>query len=384
MQQQLSIGYVDLRELALRFRECSTDLRINTYYETEDTELRFIAANDNILRSYRVPIASVSSAIMDLEDEAETPLSSDHVGCATFEKEEAARYSFISNLEDAVRVAIELSNKTDYILDLEDEVKVEVSGFFEDSTSSVKVWTARPSLAVFFKRGPWECLRDRLREPQGAPEPSASKKDMPKVEKLGNPAFAQAGDEPKNKLQEIVQNKLRTMISGNKQGNQPRPNVVTSASDSQLATHWDTVKRGDASIPEPISESTSKVPFTPPNRPNPSTKRRSTVTTADPRPHTPSIEPLKLVWVHVPFTHTGWVPEVLKQCSKRNKFDSHSDFLKEEHWASKHNRGRHSAPHARYVNSAFVNPSREIGSQAGRNDSRFATYVSLLSPQLDQ
>ena len=85
LQQQLSFKHVHLCEISQRFKTCSTDLRIDTYYETNDSNLAFTAANDNIARSYHVPIASVASAILDLDHESETPLSSDHVGCATFE-----------------------------------------------------------------------------------------------------------------------------------------------------------------------------------------------------------------------------------------------------------------------------------------------------------
>ena len=375
VQQQLSFKHVHLCEISQQFKTCSTDLRIDTYYETNDSNLAFTAANDNIARSYHVPIASVASAILDLDHESETPLSSDHVGSATFEGENDAQASYIAKLGNAVGVAIILSKKLDCDLDLEEDVKMEVNGFFEDSTSSVKLWTARPSVAEYFRKGPEELLRARLTQSQGLPKPSMKREDIPMGDKQGNQALQQVvPEEPRAKLQDKLQNKIRTKMAGPKQRKQPRPTVARSATDPQLTTEKDK----DDSTPE--RDLTSNIQFSWPNHPNPNTERRSTIAPADPGPYTPSMERLKLVWVHIPFTHTGWVPAVLDRLSKDNGSDIHSDFLKEENWASHHNRGRHSAPHARYVKSAFIDPEQSVGTYSQRSGSRFASYVRLFKP----
>ena len=372
LQQQLPFKHAHLCEISQRFRTCSTDLRIDTFYETNDSNLAFTAANDNIARSYHVPIASVASAILDLDHESETPLSSDHVGCATFEGEDDSQDAYIARLKNAIRVAIVLSKKLDCDLDLEEDVKMEVNGFFEDSTSSVKLWTARPSVAEYLRKGPEELLKARLRQSQGVPKPSTSKEEASKSDNQGNQASQQVvAEEPKAKLQDKLQNIIRTKKPGPKQRKQPRPPVARSFSDPQLIRE----KGKDDSTPN--RDLTSNIQFSWPNHPNSNTERRRTIAPADPGPHTPAMERLKLVWVHVPFTHTGWVPAVLERLSKDNSSDIHSDFLKEENWASHHNRGRHSAPHARYVKSAFIDPDQPFGAHSQRSGSRFAAYVGV-------
>ena len=371
LQQQLSSKYGHLSEISQRFKSCSTDLRIDTYYETNDSNLAFTAANDNIARSYHVPIASVASAILDLDHESETPLSSDHVGCATFEGEDDAQDSYIAKLRNAVGVAIILSKKLDCDLDLEEEVKMEVNGFFEDSNSSVKLWTARPSVAEYFREGPENLLKARLTQSQGLPRSSIVKEEVSKGDKQDRQALQQVvAEEPKAKLQEKLQNKIRKR-------NKPRPTVNRSATDPQPRRE----EGKEDSTPD--RDLTSNIQFSWPNHPNSNTERRSTIAPTDPGPYTPAMDRLKLVWVHVPFTHTGWVPAVLDRLSKDNGSDIHSDFLKDENWTSHHNRGRHSAPHARYIKSAFIDPDQSFGAHSQRSGKRFAAYVGLLEPPLE-
>lgn len=109
----------------------------------------------------------------------------------------------------------------------------------------------------------------------------------------------------------------------------------------------------------------------------------SSIAPADPDPPLPAMKKLALTWIHVPYTHTGWVRDVLTRVSKDRETDLHSEFLKDEHWAAYHNRARHAAPHAKFVKSAFVDLSRSDGRpQMGR--SGFAVYVRtiLLTPNI--
>lgn len=153
LQRQFRIGGDELQKLARDFARCSTDLRINTYYETSDSDLAFIPANDNTPRSYHGFITSISSAILDYEQESETPLSSDHAGCATFQGDDDLRATFILELRKAVLSAKDLSEIEHYGIDLETEVKVEVNGFFKDATSSIKLWTSCKTLKEYLEQG---------------------------------------------------------------------------------------------------------------------------------------------------------------------------------------------------------------------------------------
>lgn len=72
---------------------------------------------------------------------------------------------------------------------------------------------------------------------------------------------------------------------------------------------------------------------------------------ARPSLHThPSKETPKFVWIHVPANNPSWVPKVLEALSSYQKMDL-SELLNEEHWKSRHARGRHSQHHACFLKS---------------------------------
>lgn len=153
LQQQFRLGGDELQKLAGHFARCSTDLRINTYYETADSELTFTPANDNTLRSYQGFVTSISSAILDYEQESETALSSDHAGCAAFQGDDELRATFILELRKAVLSARDLSKIKHCGIEIENEVKIEVNGFFKNTTSSAQLWTSKPTLKDYLDQG---------------------------------------------------------------------------------------------------------------------------------------------------------------------------------------------------------------------------------------
>ncbi len=55
-------------------------------------------------------------------------------------------------------------------------------------------------------------------------------------------------------------------------------------------------------------------------------------------------------WIHVPFTHAGWVPHVLTTISQEKEdLSLHTTLLMDKMWFSQHNQSRHASPHARFV-----------------------------------
>lgn len=71
------------------------------------------------------------------------------------------------------------------------------------------------------------------------------------------------------------------------------------------------------------------------------------------RPHLfqlPDSSSVKFKWIHVPFTHAGWVPHVLTTISQeKDDLTLHAKLLMDKMWFSQHNRSRHASPHARFV-----------------------------------
>ena len=339
--KQFHAGSTELQELAQNFEKYSTDLRINTYYETSDSDLAFTPANDNIPRSYHVCITSVGSAILELEQESETALSGDHMECATFQGEDDLRTRFILELRRAVLRAEDLSKIDHNSIDLETDVKIEVSGFFEDATSSVKLWTSRTPLKEYLKKGPRALLEARMRQAQSSVTLPSLSPNAP-VEK---------------------QKDNRTMRK------------TTGQPGDHLPVNGENLKGGDGSTAANRVSSIEGITFSEPQR-HPKRDQLGSMASSDHGPPLPAMEKLKLTWVHIPYTHTGWVPQVLDRISEERGLDTHSGFLKEEHWASNHHHGRHAAPHAKFVKSSFVDLDERVGIQA--SDTRFAIYVGLI------
>ena len=55
-------------------------------------------------------------------------------------------------------------------------------------------------------------------------------------------------------------------------------------------------------------------------------------------------------WIHVPFTHPGWVHQVLGRIAReKGSLKLHEQLLMNKMWFSQHNQSRHASPHARFV-----------------------------------
>lgn len=299
LQRQFEFGCEELCRMGEEFRRYSTDLRIYTYYETTDTDLAFTPANSDIPRSYHVPIVSVASAILDLEHEFESPLSSDHVGCATFEDDDDAQHEFVTELKAAVSTAANLAKIENFDVDLEKDVQVEVNGFFEDSTSSVKLWTDRPSLADLLKEGPNALLLARLRRSKEPPKAPLARKNTPIATKQ------EKQTEPTSKLQDV-----KKYMNAQSKKLSTRPPPIRSASASRSASEpsqepkyreESKLEKVTKAVPDGIAS--ANIRFA--EQEHPGSDRRKTIAPTDPGPQLPAEDRLKLTWVHIPYTHAG-------------------------------------------------------------------------------
>ena len=381
LRQQFGVGDDTLLHMAEDFKQCSTDLRINTFYETKDSDLIFTPANDNLPRSYRVPIAPASSAIMGLEHESDTPLSGDHVGCSTFEGDKDVFVDFVLELEQAVSVAAGLCKIETYPLDLESDVEIRINGFFEDTASPIKLWTAISSLEEFLAHGPRAILEERLTKSQEATEPMPVKLDISSAyqQQAPEPTLTESTNDSNSGRKDKAPDRPQHTVAQLKQSLKPYFPLVRSSSETQLTQNRSQPSNADphrnppisaqrnASVTASVSGATNRIKYVAQGHPN--MERKNPIAPSDPGPQLPAMDRLKLTWVHIPYTHTGWVSRVLKRSSAADG-GSHLAFLKKEHWASNHNCGRHTAPHAKFVKSSFVDPSKIRG-----NCSKFAVYV---------
>lgn len=164
------------------FSALSADLKVWSFLETVDSTLTAVDLDTGRLIEFLAPITSIrSGALRGMGNEHQIAMATDHVGTASFHGQELARDNFLTELADAVRVAVELSSHSDTPLDLERKVMVQVHGFFEDPAlgisdeSPLKLWTASVSLEEYLNRGPAACLRERLN------------RDQPTLSRVNNP-----------------------------------------------------------------------------------------------------------------------------------------------------------------------------------------------------
>ena len=173
--------------------------------------------------------------------------------------------------------------------------------------------------------------------------------------------------------------KTSSTIMGSKEqkNDQNKPRTGVQLNNRTQAKVHNVIQR-DALSAAYRTSSIDGITFSEPKR-NLKTVLTNPAVLADPRPPLPAMKQLALTWIHIPYTHTGWVRQVLARVSKKRQLDMHSEFLKQENWASNHNQGRHAAPHAKFVKSAFVDLSRS-DSQPQVGNGRIAVYVRTFLP----
>lgn len=167
------------------FKAISHDLRVWTLYETIDSRLSGGSSADGDGNVYfTAPLASMKSAILGMRQEHIFPLQADHANVASFGRSNQHTLrlflrqlaSLISRADASVR---EDRHGGRWTLNLEQRVNVEVHGFFEDPASAnggeetlVRAWSTKLPLKEFLRKGPEECLIERLNEVEGIPEES--------------------------------------------------------------------------------------------------------------------------------------------------------------------------------------------------------------------
>lgn len=188
LREQLRPRQERLWHLSNQFKTLSADMKVWSFLETVDSTLNVLDHDTNNVMEFHAPITSIRSGLLGIEHENESPMATDHVGTAIFLDHESERDSFLSDLGDAVNMAVELSTHMDTPLKVEQEVMVQINGFFEDTAlgvseeSPLKLWSTRVSLEDYLFRGPSACLRERLKriQPGGLDDSSLSSFDSPR------------------------------------------------------------------------------------------------------------------------------------------------------------------------------------------------------------
>lgn len=381
LRQDFLLRNDGLKNLNYDFAVSVSGVKVWSYVEANDTELTVLstdssgAESETIIKLCIVDGRSgkLGSSDVPIEDEQLLRLHTTHIGVPRFVREEELYFDYIDEITHLVknfsveeRLAYHALNTSIMMGTQVDIHQFYVVGSQEES-ESMKILSASPSLKTFLDIGPTKCMEQRIR---------GNHEISPPIDNalLQAPVEVSLG---KNSVEPPIMPKYSTTPM---ELRMPTVTVTTADEDGavrDVSTNQSMLKASAATI-TPI-KNTPKPPagnkdLDNPGSPNhlrpkapskqnnpigdPSSKDAVQTKDADKarRPLRKYLFPLpnsssdRFKWIHVPFTHAGWVPHVLKTISheKRN-LALHSKLLLDKMWFSEHNNARHAAPHARFV-----------------------------------
>ncbi|KAJ5412605.1 uncharacterized protein N7487_006964 [Penicillium crustosum] len=432
LRRQLRPRQERLWHLSNQFKTLSADMKVWSFLETVDSTMYVVDAETNNLLEFHVPITSIRSGLLNIEHEQELPMATDHAGTATFDGQESTRDRFLQELGDAADTAVEISKREDTPLDVEKKVMVQINGFFEDTAlglseeTPLKLWSTTVSLEDYLSRGPSACLRERLGrvQPSGLDDSSISSFDSPrssyitpssdphdhhhdhpeeKPRALRPPLpYRQSFDDPSGPSPKIhiTEAEREGYLNDSQSETPPPPEEQKRKSSLTKALGLIPLKRShhrsasdsssQGSIERPPSSSSTSQPVQSPFLAIPKSTRdrinqdadRPDIPRAVPRFDRPEADTEKLMWIHVPYTHTGWVSQVIRRaCQDRQEPNFVRKFINDENWYFRFNRARHLEPHARFVKPACIH-SRQMDIPQGLTDVAEDPQLALYAPYL--
>lgn len=441
LREQFRPRQEKLWHLSNQFKALSADMKVWSFLETIDSTLTISDAELGNTMEFHAPITSIRSGLLDIEHEKETPMATDHAGTATFEGQEAFRDAFLIELAGAVNLAVELSGHEDTPLNVEQAVMVQINGFFEDAALGVsddtplKMWSTHVSLEEYLAKGPGACLRGRLKriQPLGLDDSSLSSFDS-RLSYTHLPADTENDDHPEHlENQQETQHaavmprtsrppmqQVRSFIARENHfspeihiteagrdgyfdrdrptSESPLPPVERKRKSSiakalgltQLRAHRrntsDVSSQGSSS--RPASSSTSPpqsagflaIPASTRDRINQNADAPD-IPRSVPRFDRPEPDTEKLLWIHVPYTHPGWVSQVIRRaCQDRHEENFVRKFINDKNWYLNLNRARHLEPHARYVRPQCIHARQMDVSQSPKAGASADPQLALYTP----
>ncbi|KAJ5240233.1 hypothetical protein N7468_004852 [Penicillium chermesinum] len=401
LRDQLRPRQDKLRYLTNQFKAISSDMRVWSFLETVDSVLTVTDPEFGSLIEFHAPITSIKSGLLDIEHENEVPMATDHVGTASFQGQESFRNNFLQDLTASALKAVELSERTDTYLNVDQEVIIQINGFFEDTAlgvsdeSPLKLWSTRVTLDKYLGSGPKACLKERLKRHQHHDFDYEKDPRLSRPSLRENPNFTVNGP---HSPQIHVTEAARDDYFARPSSESPPPpverrrkksiaKVLGLASRSHKRNASDTGSEGSSrppsdSLSPPRLSGFLSIPASTRDRINQFAEAPDVPRPA-PRFDHPEPGTEKLLWIHVPYTHTAWVSQVLRRaCYDRHDTDFMAKFINQEHWYGNLIRARHLEPHARYVRPQCIH-SRQLDISQGTHevmpeDPRMALYVPYL------
>ena len=365
LRHDLSLRNPDLEILNYKFAVRAVGMKIYCYVETSDTDLAVLSTDNvggEVLTNVRLCVVDsrsgkLSTSVIPIENEEHIPLKTTHVGAPRFLGEETLFSYYINELTAFVR-GISSEEHAAYH-DLHDAImtgtEVDVHQFYEVSTQSksrtIKILSARPCLRTFLESGPRKCMEERLQGLDGVEGPQSEGSIRPTFE------FRPASEPAAPTLTVTRVDSDKALFENGRLESHPKlavpmnvPSQVThterpsTTENARLSNspgllepkRAKTVQFKDAFFKDEVEKFELRG-----SRGKMQKKRLFPL---------PTLSSERFKWIHVPFTHAGWVPHILTTISQeKENFGLHSKVLMDKMWISQHNRSRHASPHARFV-----------------------------------
>lgn len=352
LRRQLIPESPALLKINENFKDIVSEMRVWSFYEASDSRLleKTVSGAKEVQITTPAVIATMRSSLLGLRQEKVYGLQATHASCAGFggrKNAETARL-FLEDLASAVQAAHELSrNQMVEVLhgNAGDDVRgtslhaslqlekqgglVKIHGFYEHSSllaveagAGLRVFVTKRSLMDFCRTASEQLLQERL-------EVEDRELEMLTRATSLTPSGAVTQGTPHSIGKHVSADERRASTNSGFAKNQPRPLSLTTPPRIEVLAP---IVDGD------IDTSDLEASTAPGYAPKTSSHTQ------------PSEETPNFVWIHVPANNPAWVRKVFEALSVHQERDF-SELLNEEHWKSRHARGRHSQHHACFLKS---------------------------------
>lgn len=357
---------MELETLNYRFAVRAIGVKIYSYVESIDTDLMVLSTNESggeALTTVRLCVVDsrsgrLGTAEVHIEDEELITLKTTHVGAPRFLGEETLYGYYIDEITSFVK-SFKAEEHAEYHKldhDIMTGIEVDVHQFYEVNaqrgSGSMKILSAHPCLQTFLELGPSRCMDERIRGFDGGEMPQSNGSIRPIIE--FRPATEPAA--PPTLTITTTDADESSSDASKAPSTPPTLSVPTVVPPRNIHTRRPSlgVDPEEPGSPGHLKPKPNKmVQFQ-----DTLGKERSPMKDVDKlrRPQRAHLFPLpsrssgRFKWIHVPFTHAGWVPHILTTIShERENLSLHSKVLMDKMWFSLHNRSRHGSPHAQFV-----------------------------------
>ena len=389
LRKEFSLRNTSLRSLNYDFAVSVLGVKVWSFVECNDTNLRVLSTDDalggetdTIVKLCIVDSRSgrLSTSEVPIEDEQLSFLHTTHVGVAQFKGEEKIYTDYIDEITYLVKS--HSKDERDAYHELNNSImrgtQVGIYQFYvvgsQKGSQTTKILATSPSLKTFLELGPAKCMEERKKGHHHISPPID--------DDLGD-EMLNRDDEPPIAPQSVQPPIIPKYSTTSKEVRMPTLTVTTADDDHPEAADLQAQPSAKS-----VASETAPSPTKPPEDPGSSNDQADSVSPGSPghlkpkavlktsnkiggqssrsEPHAkdsdrvrrpqralfplPNASSERFKWIHVPCSHSGWVPHVLNTISQEKKnLNLHSSLLKDKIWFAEHNNARHAAPHARFV-----------------------------------